>query len=281
MGKERSEDLDRTMFSAPDKEIERTMNEDKLRQWLNVLALLGMITANALANIIPFNGQTTGEISDRFDVYFVPAGYVFSIWGLIYVALLGFAVYQALPGQRENPRFREIGYLFVYSCIANGVWLLLWHYEFFMWTVIVMIVLLLLLITIYLRLEIGRARVPTPERWLAHAPFSIYLGWITVATIANITQYLDFLGWNGWGISGAVWAVIMLVAGVAITASMIATRGDTAFSLVIVWAYVGIAVKQAETPLVANTAWILAGIVLLLAAAGPFLRRGRDSLLPA
>lgn len=93
--------------------------KDTLRQIANVFALLATIVVNGLANALPLNGLSTGEISDRFEVYFVPAGYVFSIWGLIYLALVAFAIYQALPAQRENPRLRRVGYLFVLSCAAN------------------------------------------------------------------------------------------------------------------------------------------------------------------
>ncbi len=103
------------------------MSKDRVRQILVVLAVLAMITVNILANALPINGQNTGEISDRFDVFFVPAGYVFSIWGLIYLGLLAYAVYQALPAQAENPTLRSIGYLFVLSCLANIAWIFLWH----------------------------------------------------------------------------------------------------------------------------------------------------------
>ena len=125
-----------------------------------------------MANALPLNGQSTGEISDRFQVYFVPAGYVFSIWGLIYLGLGAFAVYQALPAQREDPRLRRIGYLFALSCLANVAWLFLWHYEQFALTVVAMLPLLLSLIAIYLRLEIGRVRVPAIEEWLVRVPFA-------------------------------------------------------------------------------------------------------------
>ena len=125
------------------------MKKDALRQVVNVLAILLTIGINGLANALPLNGQTTGEISDRFQVYFVPVGYVFSIWGLIYLALIGFAVYQALPAQRENPRLRRVGALFELSCVANVAWLFLWHYEVFALTVVAMVTLLLSLIAIY------------------------------------------------------------------------------------------------------------------------------------
>jgi benzodiazapine receptor len=244
------------------------MQRDTSRQWVNVLAVLAVIVINGLANALPLNGQTTGEISDRFQVYFVPAGYVFSIWGLIYLGLIAFAVYQALPSQRDNPRLRRIGYLFALSCVANIAWLFLWHYEIFPLTLVAMLSLLLLLIAIYLRLDIGRAQVSTAEKWLVHVPFSIYLGWITVATIANVTSLLDYLNWNGWGVSPEAWTVIMLVAGVAIASAVSLSRGDVAYMLVIVWAFAGIAVKHAGTPVVATAASVTTALVALMLLVG-------------
>jgi benzodiazapine receptor len=249
------------------------MKRDTLRQVINVLAVVVTIAINGLANALPLNGLTTGEISDRFQVYFVPAGYVFSIWGLIYLALIAFAVYQALPAQRENPRLRRIGYLFAVSCVANVAWLFLWHYEIFPLTLVAMVALLLSLIAVYLRLGIGRAPVSAAEKWLVHIPFSIYLGWITVATVANVTSLLDYLGWSGWGIGPQAWAVIMLVVGAGIASAVGLTRGDVAYMLVIVWAFAGIAVKHAATPLVATAAWVTAALVVVMLVVGALRHR--------
>jgi len=249
------------------------MMKDTVRQWVNVLAVMAVIVVNGLANALPINGQTTGEISDRFQVYFVPAGYVFSIWGLIYVGLIAFAIYQALPAQRDNPRLRGIGYWFAGSCVANIAWIFLWHYEVFPLTLVAMLALLLLLIAIYLRLDIGRAQVPAAEKWLVHVPFSIYLGWITVATIANVTSLLDYLNWNGWGISPEAWTVIMLVAAVGIASAVSLTRGDVAYMLVIVWAFAGIAVKHASTPVVATAAWVTTALAALMLVMGLVFRK--------
>lgn len=246
-----------------------------IRQIVNIVITIAVIVVNGLANALPLNGQTTGEISDRFEVYFVPAGYVFSIWGLIYLGLILFSVYQALPSQRDNPRLRRIGYLYALSGVANVAWLFLWHYEQFVWTIVAMLVLLVSLIAIYLRLEIGRTRVSAAETWLVRVPFSIYLGWVTVATIANATQLLDYLGWNGWGIAPEWWAVIMLAAATLITLAVSFTRGDIAYVLVIVWAFAGIAVKHSDTLLVAISAWVGAGLVLLSLAIGVPLRLDR------
>ena len=240
------------------------MTRDTVRQILVLIAAFTTIIFNILANALPLNGLNTGDISDRFKIFFVPAGYVFSIWGLIYVGLIAYAVYQVLPAQRENPRLRSIGYLFILSCAANTAWLFLWHYEIFEFTLIAMLVLLLSLIAIYLRLGIGQSIVTRGEKWAVQVTFSIYLGWITVATIANATQLLYSLDWNGWGISPEIWTVIMLAAGVVISALVSLTRADIAYSLVLVWAYIGIAVKHSNTSLVSTSALIGAGLILLI-----------------
>jgi hypothetical protein len=216
-----------------------------------------------LANALPLNGLKTGEISDRFTVYFVPAGYVFSIWGLIYLALIGYAVFQVLPSQRNNPRLQAIGYWFVLSCGANVVWLFLWHYEQFYWTLPAMLALLACLIVIYLRLDIGRSHPSTGERWLVEVPFSIYLGWITVATVANVTQLLYYLGWGGWGLPPESWFVLVLATVLVIAGLMAYTRRDVAYLLVLVWALAGIAVKHAAVPLVTISTWIVTLMVLV------------------
>jgi hypothetical protein len=254
------------------------MNRDSLRQYINLVMAIVTIIFNVLANALPLNGQNTGEISDRFQVYFVPAGYVFSIWGLIYIAWIAFAIYQMSPVQRDNPRLRQVGYLFALSGVANMAWLFLWHYEYFVLTVVVMLILLLALIAIYLRLQIGQIQVAPLERWCVDIPFSVYLGWITVATIANITALLSYLHWDGWGISPEVWTLIMLTVGVCIASAVSLTRGDVAFMLVIIWAFVGIAIKHAGVPIVATGAWVTTVLVGLMLMVGTFATRRRGQL---
>lgn len=237
------------------------MNKDVFRQTMIVLLVLLTIVVNGLANALPLNDLTTGEISDRFEVYFVPAGYVFSIWGLIYLGLIGYAIYQALPSQRQNPRLQSIGGFFMLASLANIAWLFLWHYEQFVGTLVAMLVLLISLIVIYLRLGIGRGIVSTAESWLVRLPFSIYLGWISVATVANVTSLLDYLDWDGFGLSPEVWMIIVLVVVVVIAGLMSVTRRDIAYALVILWALAGIAVKHASVTLIASAAWVTFGLV--------------------
>jgi hypothetical protein len=240
------------------------MNKDVFRQISIVVALIITIAVNIMSNALPFNGLTAAEISDSFDVYFVPAGYVFSIWGLIYLGLISYGIYQLLPAQRENPRLRKIGWWFVLSSTANCIWLLLWHYGFNALSVVAMLTILSSLIMIYLRLGEKKQNVLSVERWLVHVTFSIYLGWISVATVANITGTLYSVNWGGFGISPEIWTYIMLAVATTLAGLMAYFRQDIAYMLVLVWAFFGIGVEQAITPQVANAANLAAGIVALM-----------------
>jgi hypothetical protein len=243
-----------------------------LRRVLVVFAVLAVIGVNFAANALPINGLRTGEISDRFDILFVPAGYVFSIWGLIYLGLLGFAVYQALPAQASNPRLERVAVPFLFSAAANIAWIFLWHHLQFPLTLVAMVTLLLSLVFVYLRLRRTSERVGAAEVWLARVPFSIYLGWISVATIANVSQVLSFIGWSGWGLSEVAWAIVMLVVGIALAGVMAVKERDPAYVLVFVWAYAGIAVAQAHESAVASAAWGGTAVAALLAVLATVLR---------
>ena len=237
--------------------------KDIVRQIFVTLTILATIVVNVLANALPINGQNTGAISDRFQVYFVPAGYVFSIWGVIYIGLIALATFQALPSQRENPRMRSTGWWITLGGLANIAWIFLWHYEQFPLTLIAMMVLLGTLIITYLRLGIGRSTVSKAETCTVHVPISIYLGWITVATIANVTSLLNYLNWDGFGIAAEVWMWLILAAVFVIATLMNFSRRDIAYTGVILWALAGISVKHADVPAVAIPTWITFGLVAL------------------
>ena len=245
------------------------MGKDLIRQFVNVVAVVLVLVVNGLANALPINGQQTGAISDRFPVFFVPAGYVFSIWGLIYLGLIAFTIYQALPAQRENARLRRVGYWFALSCLANATWIFLWHYNLFPLSLVVMLVILAALVIVYLRLGIGQAaaggRVSSAEKWVVNAPFSVYLGWITVATVANVTSVLYDLKWGGWGIGPEAWAALMIAAATLICLGVIITRRDIGYSLVLVWAFAGIAVKQMERAQLVGVAAVVMAVVIVVA----------------
>jgi hypothetical protein len=237
--------------------------KDTLRQISVVLTVIGTIFINILANALPINGQNTGQISDRFQVYFVPAGYVFSIWGLIYLGLIALAVFQTMPSQKANPRMRSTGWWIALGGLANIAWIFFWHYQQFPLTLVAMLILLASLIVTYLRLGIGKTAVPTTEKWVVRVPISVYLGWITVATIANVTSLLDYLNWNGFGLAPEIWMYIVLTAVLVIAGLVIYNRRDIAYTLVILWALAGIAIKFAAVPAVAIPTWIIFGLVAL------------------
>ncbi len=234
---------------------------------LNIVAYLAMVLVNILSNVLPLNGRTAGEISDALPSYFTPAGYTFSIWGLIYLALLGFTVYQALPAQRDALFQRQIGPLFVLSSLANIGWLFAWHYGFYVLSVLAMLTLLLTLVAIYLRLDIGRydASLGWQRKLLVRVPFSLYLGWITVATIANISSVANYLGWNGFDISGPTWSAIMMFAAVVIAGLLLLRRSDLAYAAVLVWALFGIRAAYTEINLIATSALVAAAAITLMA----------------
>ena len=251
--------------------------KDKLRQAAVIVSILATIAINGLANALPLNGLQTGEISDRFEVYFVPAGYVFSIWGLIYLGLIVYAIYQALPAQRENPRLRATGWWIVLGGVANIAWIFLWHYEQFPLTLLAMLTLLATLIITYLRLGTGRSTAPFGERLAVRLPFSIYLGWITVATVANITSLLDYLNWDGLGLSPELWMGIVLSAVALIAVLMNFSRRDSAYALVLLWALAGIAVKHAAYPAVVLPTWFTFAVVALTLPAAFIICRPKQS----
>jgi benzodiazapine receptor len=233
-------------------------------QGTNVVVFIITVTVNALAGSTTLlNGKTSGEISDLYPTLITPAGYTFSIWGLIYTLLLIFIVYQTLPRNREHPFLREVSFLFALSGVLNVLWLFLWHYEIITLSVMLIFALLATLIAIYLRLDIGRVDVALREKVFVHLPFSVYLGWITVASIANVAVSLTAVGWDGGGIEPVTWAMLVIVVALLITLAVIATRKDVAYSLVLVWALAGIIVKQSENQTIVLTAEVSIAIIFI------------------
>ncbi len=226
--------------------------------WLgNVFALLLTVAVNALANILPLAGLTTGEVSALYPSLFTPAGYTFAIWSLIYLALTAFVVYQAIPSQRSNARLASISNRFKVSCAANCVWIVLWHYQLIALTLLMMLLLLASLVVIYRQLNASSKPASARERWLVEAPFSLYLGWISVATIANISAVQTALALNDAGLSAVVWTVLKLALAGLIAAVVSRRYHDGVYALVFVWAALGIATAQA-----ANTAVLIASLAL-------------------
>ncbi len=228
---------------------------------LNIAALVVTLVLNTLATTLPLGGRTTAEISDSFDLRFVPAGYVFSIWGLIYLALIGFTVIQALPAQQTNRSVRATGYWFALSCLANSLWILAWQYGYYTLSLVMMLTLLASLVVIYRRLA-ALQPAGAATRWLVHFPFSLYLGWISVATIANASAVFVDWGWDGSPLDPVTWTVLMIAVAAGLSLLMSRRHRDAAYAGVMVWALIGILVKQmAYAPIVAACVVALIAIV--------------------
>ena len=239
---------------------------------LNLLGFLGTVAVNALANVLPINNITTGALSDLYPNLFVPAGLTFAIWGLIYVLLGIFVIYPLIPSVRRDPQkvdfVQKIGPLFFISCLANIGWIFAWHYQILPLSLIFMLILLGCLLFIYLRLNVGKSETTRAERYFAHLPFSVYLGWITIATIANVTALLVNINWNTWGLSEQFWAVAVIIVGIAIALSMLFTRKDIYYSLVVAWALLGILLKRLSVTTVPDQSVVIVTIVGLMLITG-------------
>lgn len=208
---------------------------------------VSMVFVNFLANGLPINNRSTGAISDAYPNLFAPAGVTFSIWGLIYLLLAVYVLYQFGIFEKERSQTNEallkkVNVAFMVSSLANISWIFAWHYDYILLSVAIMTVILGSLITIA---DTLRTREFTPKETLfIVAPFSVYFGWITVATIANITVLLVSIGWNGFGIADFVWTSITLLVGALIGIVRMRRDRNWMYGLVLVWAYLGILLKH-------------------------------------
>jgi len=203
----------------------------------NGFALVLMVAVNYLSNAGLLNGNSMKTISDRYFNYFTPAGYAFSIWGLIYLGLLGFVFYTGLNGKKDPKRsfvLLKIGWWFVLFALANSCWVVAWLYDCIGLSVLVMGVLLFCLVKIIINTRMELDAHPLKDYVFIYWPFALYTGWITVALIANISAYLTEIGWKGWGISDVSWAIIMVCVAGIVNIIMVYTRNLREFAR---WGY--------------------------------------------
>ena len=259
----------------------------KILRIANIAALVMTIAVNYLSNSGAFNGVTIAELSGRYHTLITPAGYTFSIWGLIYLSLLAFIVYQGrglFKGLKSeaDELVLQIGWWFVISCLANSLWVIVWLFDYIWVSVIVMLVLLFSLLKIIVNTNMERWDAPKSIIIYFWWPFCLYAGWITVATIVNIAAYLTKIGWDGFGLSEVLWTLIMLIIAGAIYLFMIWSRNMREYALVGVWALIGIAVANWQTHTIISWVALVVSVMLLINTgihgyrnrhASPFFRR--------
>jgi len=233
----------------------------------NVIAVFATIIVNALANIIPIGGNYTGDLSDKIPNLFVPAGLTFAIWGVIYVLLILFAGYQLadLLGKikTESNYIEKISFWFILASLGNIIWIFLWHYEQVILSILPMLLLFVSLLLIYTRLQIGTSNATKHERYFIHLPISVYLGWITVATIANVTAVLVTLNVGGLILGEVLWTILVIIVAMIITLLVLYQKHDISYSLVILWALLGILIKRINSH---ESIALTAGICMVIIA---------------
>lgn len=228
------------------------MNEKTPKRRVKILVTatyLLMVLVNALANILPINGKTTGEVSDTYQNLFAPDGITFGIWGVIYVLLALYVLYQ-LGGLKGGARtgnrrlLTKIGIIFSISSMINTLWILTWHFEKIYYSVVLM--LLLLLCLVYINQQTKSVVLSLREKFFIRLPFSMYYGWITVAAIANITTALVDLRWKGFGFSESLWTALIVVLGAFMCILTMFSQKDMVYGAVFIWAYAGIFYKHVK-----------------------------------
>lgn len=217
---------------------------------INLIAFIAVLVMNTLANSLPLNGHTPGQLSDMYPNLFVPAGITFSIWGVIYTWLLVFmgiqvvALFSKKLSEKVFPWVLRLGNYFVQSSLLNIAWLFAWHWQLMGLSVLIMFCLLATLLHTSIAVGIGNAKYNTQEKWLVHAPFGIYLGWISIATIANITAFLVSIKWQAWGISEFHWTTTMIIIGTVIALFVVVVRNNIFYGMAVIWALIGIGIKR-------------------------------------
>jgi hypothetical protein len=238
------------------------------------VSLLFALTMNYLSNALPINGQNASDISAKFPTFFTPAGFAFSIWGVIYLGMIAFAIYQSFPAQRADARIAAARPWVILNGFLNGVWLPLFHYEQMGIALLVILGLLFTLIKMHEALQTGRK---TSSSWVetlvARWPFSIYLGWICVATIANASIFFNTIGGStGYVLSAPQWSIVMIAVATLVASVFYWRFRDVAFLWVFVWAFWAIYQKQQGIEGV-QTAALSAIVLLVLALIAGLLRR--------
>ena len=245
------------------------MKSSRLLALLNLISLLMVLVVNGLANALPINGKTTGEISGQYPNLFVPAGFTFAVWGVIYLFLIFFAIYQLIKTFRDEILITDaFGTLFILSSFLNCAWILVWHFEMVLYSLVVMIMLLLTLIAIYLRVKaleqndiVNRSDKNNWFKVSVSVPFSLYLGWICIATIANVTAVLVDVGWRGFGLAETFWTFLMIMIGAGLALYFLVRFKDFIVGLVVIWAFYGITSKLLTAKNVIH--WSLAYLLII------------------
>jgi len=231
----------------------------KTLRWMNLAAFVLVIAMNWASSNLQINGNTVASVSDGIPSLFTPAGYVFAIWGIIYLALGAFVIYGVSKKQADNQLIDRIGPWFVINSLLNMVWLVSWLMEWWLISLVIIALMLVTLIITYLRLNAFREDARGKDFWFVLFPFSIYLAWISVATIANTSIIFAANGITSLGVSGTFWTAVMITVATLVSNLMVVLRRDWFFPLVVIWAVIGIAIANDG-----NTAILITAVAVVV-----------------
>lgn len=254
----------------------------KTLQISNIIALVITITINYLSSSGIFKGVTVADISDKYNNYFTPAGYAFSIWGIIYLGLLAFVIYTGkslfLNEESDEGIVLKVGWWFTLSCVANSLWIVFWVNDVLWVTVLLMLFLLFCLVKIILNLNMEMDYHPIKKYLFIYWPFAIYAGWVSVALIADISAFLVKSNWDGFGLSPVLWAIIMIVIAGLVNLLMIWKRNLREFGIVGIWALIAIAVENYNIEKsIVYTSIIVSIILFISIGISGYKSKGRNS----
>jgi benzodiazapine receptor len=253
-----------------------------LFQVLNVITVISVVTINILSSAFPLFGVNQGQISDAYPNFFTPAGYVFSIWFIIYLQSIIFMIYQARRSQRTEDYLGKIGFFYFLGGLANIAWIIVFPFSyafmvanppFFLASVVLLLLLFLMLLIAYLRLGVGVDPVPRNEKLAVHLHFSVYLGWISVATIAATASALNILVPGIPDATQHLATAAMLFVALVLTLIVVYRRRDCGYALVILWAAAGIGVKWLTIPIILYSVIAVAVILIIGMILIPYLKK--------
>ncbi|UZJ63140.1 hypothetical protein OKW96_11455 [Sphingobacterium sp. KU25419] len=233
---------------------------------LNALCLVVTLFVNYQANSGVINGKTMKIVSDTYHNLFTPAGYAFSIWGVIYLFLIGFVCYSfvILKRPKESHIIHKVGIWFIVSCVLNSLWIVAWLNDYIGFSVLIMILLLMTLLRIVVNIKAQLTDPPFRIVALVWWPFSLYSGWISVALIANIAAYLTKMKWEGWQLSQISWTIIMIVIAGLLYIFMTWKRNMREYGLVGSWALVAVAVANSAVSQTVYTTAIATAVIIAI-----------------
>ncbi len=260
--------------------LKKTEKSSK-KSWLDFLAIanilwfIAVIVVNYLATSLPIWWMTTGELSDLYPNLFTPAGLTFSIWGLIYLALTGFVIRQIIDLYKKQSVWitKKIWIWFLLSCATNIWWIFAWHYKVVWLSVVIMILFLIILIVISNKAGMWKKLWNRWDKLLVQVPFSLYLGWISVATIANMSTWLVNMWWNMWWMSDVFWTIVVIVVAALLALISLYKKYNIIFALVVIRAFIGIIIKRVSVdPVYASSIIWTLGVCIAVISAGIWCR---------